>query len=174
MELGNVRAAVSVVRTIRDDWDQRMVQGQIEQMSLEYPHKDVVYAAIEIAEDLRNGSPVTLTMKAGDILEKLHAKTPTRKPGTRRGGQEQWLCDVCGMTRHQCEQQAGNLNGEDHTFRSITAAEADREKQRNQREFPPGGRDLSDYAFGRLPADVAALSNPTTQNPEPQQEEAAS
>lgn len=167
MELGNIRAAVTVVRTIRDDWDQRMIQGQLEQMSLDYPHADVLYAAVVIAEDRRNGSPVTLTMKAGDILDVLHAKTPTRKPAARRGGQEQWLCDVCGLTRHQCEQQAGNLNGADHLFRSITDAEAEREKQRHVRDFPPGGRDLSDYSFGRLPADVTE-----PQHPEPEQESA--
>ena len=161
MELGNVRAAVTVVRTIRDDWDQRSIQGQIEQMSLEYPHADVLYAAVTIAEDRRNGSPVTLSMKAGEVLNRLHAKTPAARPGKRRQGQEQWLCDVCGLTRDLCEQQAGNLDGSDHQFKTIKDAEAEREKQRYVREYPQ----KRDFGIGKLPADVTHQ-----QHPEPEQE----
>lgn len=168
MGIGDIRAAVTVVLSIRDDWAEhrRAVAGQIEALAGDYDHPDVLYVAVVVARNPDNRSPSMLTTLAPKILAKLHAKqasNPTRGTGGRI--KNQYACDTCGLTRDLCEQQAGNLDGADHLFKTITQAEAEREKQRYVREFPQG----RDFAVGKLPADVANVHIP--KDP---QEEAAS
>ena len=163
MTLPHIRAACVVVQTLREEWDRRAVEGQVTELADLYDHPDVLYACVTIARNLDNRAPVTLTMKAGEIIGRLHAKTATVR--TRTGGRrnDQYACDTCGLTRDLCEQQAGNLDGADHLFKTIAAAELEREKQRYVREFPM----KRDLGVGQLPADVTQQAHP-----EPEQESA--
>jgi hypothetical protein len=168
---GDIKAAYTVIGSLRmemaDQWDRRATEAQIEELAGKYDHPDVMWVCVTVARDPSNRSPVMLATLAPRILEKLHAKVasnPTRSTGNRRD--DKYLCDTCSLTRNLCEQQAGNLDGADHTFKTIRDAEAEREKQRYVRNFPTD----RDFRVGRLPADVT-----TPQHPEPQiQEEEAS
>lgn len=167
MDLGNIKAAVSVVRTIREDWPIRAVEGQVTELADNYPHPDVLYVCVAVAEDKNNQFASTLTMRAPTILDRLHSKTATVRTRNGSSGRrdDSYLCDVCTKPERDCQTAATNLNGADHPFKTIAAAEIERERQRYVRQFPQS-RDLG---IGVLPADVT-----TTQHPEPQQEEEAS
>jgi len=130
MTIGNIKAAVAVVRTIREDWDQRSVTDQVNTLAADYNHRDVLYAAVTVAEDLNNRSPVTLSIKAADVISKLHEKT--RAPRTFSAGRrdDAFLCDTCNKTEGVCMSAATNLDGSDHMFKSIRQAELEREQQR--------------------------------------------
>lgn len=172
MTIGNIKAAVAVVRTIREDWDQRSVGDQVNTLAAEHTHRDVVYACITIAEDINNRSPVTLSIKAADVIAKLHEKT--RSPRTYSAGRrdEQFLCDTCNKPEGTCMSAATNLDGIDHMFKSIRQAEAEREQQRAANN-PIRVEAKAEVARHKgdlfaLPADVT-----TPQHPEPEQEAAS-
>lgn len=169
MLAGDIKAAFTVIGSLRmdmaDQWDRRYTEAQIEELAGKYDHPDVLWVCCVVARDPNNRSPVMLTTLAARILEKLHAKqasNPTRRTGVPV--KNQYACDTCGLTRDLCEQQAGNLNGADHLFKTIAAAEAEREKQRYVRDFPQS----RDFRVGQLPAEVADIHIPT----DPQQESA--
>lgn len=172
MTIGNIKAAAQVVRTIREDWDFRSVTDQVNTLAAEYTHRDVVYACITVAEDLNNRSPVTLSIKAADVIARLHEKT--RSPRTFSAGRrdEQFLCDTCNKPEGTCMSAATNLDGSDHLFKSIRQAEAEREKQRlaNSPERMEAKAEVARHKTDlfALPADV---THP--QHPEPEQEQAS-
>lgn len=173
MTIGNIKAAAAQIRTIREDWDQRTVTDQVNTLAAEYNHRDVAYACITIAEDLNNRSPVTLSIKAADIIAKLHEKT--RAPRTFSAGRrdEQFLCDVCNKPESACMSAATNLDGSDHLFKSIRQAEVEREQQRaaNSPERMEAKAEFARHKTGlfAMPADID-----NHQHPETEQEEAAS
>lgn len=169
MTIGNIKAAAAVVRTIREDWDQRAVTDQVNTLAAEYTHRDVVYACITIAEDMNNRSPITLSIKAADVIAKLHEKT--RAPRTYSAGRrdDAYLCDVCNKTEANCMTAATNLDGTDHLFKSIRQAEVERERERaaNSPERVEAKAEFARHKTGlfAMPADI---DQPT----EPEQESA--
>lgn len=171
MTIGNIKAAVAQVRTIREDWDQRSVTDQVNTLAADYNHRDVVYACITVAEDLNNRSPVTLSIKAADIIAKLHEKT--RSPRTFSAGRrdDAFLCDECNKPESVCQTAASNLDGIDHPFKSIRQAEAEREQQRATNS-PVRVEAKAEVA--RHKTDLFALPADVTQpqHPEPEQESA--
>lgn len=170
MLAGDIKAAFTVIGSLRmdmaDQWDRRYTEAQITELAGKFDHPDVLWVCVVVGRDPQWRSPEMLTILAPKILTELHAKQASN-PTRRTGGpiKNQYACDTCSLTRDLCEQQAGNLNGADHTFKTIRDAEAEREKQRYVRAFPL----KRDLGVGVLPADV---TNPT--HPEPQQEEEAS
>ena len=172
MTIGNIKAAAMQIRTIREDWDLRTVTDQINTLASEHNHRDVVYACITIAEDMNNRSPVTLSIKAADVIAKLHEKT--RIPRTFSAGRrdEGFLCDVCTKTEAQCQSAATNLDGIDHAFKSIRKAEAEREQQRaaNNPERVEAKAEVARHKTDlfALPADVLEQTHP-----EPEQRDGA-
>lgn len=170
MTIGNIKAAAMLIRTIREDWDLRGVTDQVNTLAAEYNHRDVVYACITVAEDMNNRSPVTLSIKAADIITKLHEKT--RSPRTFSAGRRDdgFLCDVCNKTEAQCQSAATNLDGIDHAFKSIRYAEQERERERAVNS-PVRAEAKAEFARHKtdlfaMPADI---DQPT---PEPEQESA--
>jgi hypothetical protein len=167
---GDIKAAFTVIGSLRmdmaDQWDRRHTEAQIQELAGLYDHPDVLWICCVVARDPNNRSPIMLKTLAPRIHEKLHAKqasNPTRT-GSRGRRDDQHLCDTCGLTRDKCEQQAGNLDGADHAFKTIAQAEAEREKQRYVREFPI----KRDLGVGRLPTGIDKPSHP-----EPEQEAAS-
>ena len=185
MTLGNIKAAVGVVRTIREDWPLRSVEGQVTELADNYSHPDVLYVCVAIAEDRNNQFAATLTLKASKILERLHEKTATVRTRTSGGGSDQnYLCDVCTKPQRDCQTAMTNLDGVDHAFKSMRRAETERVAERaannpirveakaevSKHWRPPTKGTPGGWSnVGQLPADV---TNPT--HPEPQQEEEAS
>lgn len=171
MTIGNIKAAAQQIRTIREDWDQRAVTDQVNTLAAEYNHRDVVYACITIAEDLNNRAPVTLSIKAADVIAKLHEKT--KMPRTFSAGRrdDAFLCDTCSKTESNCMSAATNLDGSDHLFKSIRQAEAEREKQRTVNSPE---RMEAKAEFARHKGDLFAMPADTDQpqHPEPEQESA--
>lgn len=175
MTISNIKAAAVVVRTIREDWDQRTITDQVNTLAAEYNHRDVLYACVTIAEDMRNRSPVTLSIKAADIIAKLHEKTRTPRTYSAGRRDDGFLCDVCNKPQAQCQTAATNLDGIDHAFKSIRHAEQERERQRavpnpeteaNKQAVRDGSR-----AWGsRLAEQKAELDQ--HDHPEPEQESA--
>ncbi|HEY3559633.1 MAG TPA: hypothetical protein VGL05_19325 [Kribbella sp.] len=130
MTLPHVRAACIVVQTLREDWDRRAVEGQVTELADTYDHPDVLYACVVVARDLNNRAPTMLTVKASDIISRLHSKTATVRTATPGRRDEQFLCDVCNKPQGTCESVPTNLDGRDHSFVSIRRAEAERERER--------------------------------------------
>lgn len=132
MGIGDIKAAVTVVRTIREDWPQRAVEGQVTELADNYPHPDVLYACVAIAEDRNNQFAATLSMKAPQVLERLHTKTATVRTRTGSHGRKGFLCDICNKTQAECQTSVSNINGSDHAFISAAAGQAERERQTAQ------------------------------------------
>lgn len=135
MTIGDIRAAVGVVRCVRDDWPAHLVEGEIARLAEEYTKSDVLYAITRIADDPSNRAPLMLTLKAPEIIEKLHAKTA----GPRTPGPEvlnkMSNCFICMKRRDVCQQSAGNRgSNKDHDFVSFADGEA---------SLPPGRRRLA-------------------------------
>lgn len=176
MTIGNIKAAAMQIRTIREDWDLRQVTDQVNTLAADYTHRDVVYACITVAEDMNNRSPVTLSIKAADIIAKLHEKT--RSPRTFSAGRrdDAFLCDVCNKTEAQCMSAATNLDGVDHMFKSIRYAEQERERERaaNNPETAANKqavRDVSRAWSARLAEEKADMDE--HHHPEPEQRDGA-
>lgn len=174
MNIGNISAAVTVVRTIREDWDIRLVRGQIETLADgDYTHADILWVCVTVAENRNNRAPTMLTSLAQELISKLHEKTAvnrtwTGSPGRRDDG---FLCDKCNKTEQQCQSAAGNLDGRDHAFVSIRRAEVEREQQRaaNSPERMEAKAEFARHKTGlfAMPADIDHH-----QHPEPEQESA--
>lgn len=177
MELKNIKAAAVVVRTIREDWNPRTIEAQLTEMADNWPHADVLYAAVVIASDMSNQFPATLSMKARQVLERLHAKTTTVRTRTGSGGRqdEQFLCDICSKNEAQCQTAATNLNGSDHAFVSIRRAEAERDRERaNPNPETAAHKQAVRDGFRTWGARVAEQTAELNQHdhPEPEQESA--
>lgn len=171
MTIGNIKAAAMQIRTIREDWDLRQVTDQVNTLAADYTHRDVVYACVTVAEDLNNRSPVTLSIKAADIITKLHEKTRTPRTFSAGRRDDAFLCDTCSKTEANCMSAATNLDGSDHLFKSIRQAEAEREKQRAANS-PTRVEAKAEVARHRgdlfaMPADIDQHDHP-----EPEQESA--
>lgn len=128
MTIGAIRAATTVITTEREDWDHRAVESAISQLAAgNYTHADIMQACITIAQDRRNHAPVTLAMKAPDLIARAHATThrrPVYRPGQTDPGK---VCDVCLKTEDVCQATAANRgNNWDHAFLSIAEAGAKR------------------------------------------------
>lgn len=171
MTIGNIKVAAMQIRTIREDWDLRSVTDQVNTLAAEYNHRDVVYACIAIAEDMNNRSPVTLSIKAADVITKLHEKTRTPRTYSAGRRDDGFLCDVCNKTEAQCQSAATNLDGIDHAFKSIRYAEQERERERAANSPV---RAEAKAEFARHKTDLFALPADVThpQHPEPEQESA--
>jgi hypothetical protein len=132
MTIGDIRAAVGVVRTLRgDDWAFAQVESQVAQLAEDYTHEDVVYALVVIARDPQNRAPMMLALKAPEVIAKLHAKTAgPRTPGPDKLDKLAH-CSVCNLRRDRCQQSAGNQGDDRHNFLSYKDAEAG---------LPPGHR----------------------------------
>jgi hypothetical protein len=168
MELKNIKAAAVVVRTIRDDWNPRTIEAQLTEMADNWPHADVLYAAVMIASDMSNQFPATLSMKAGKVLERLHTKTATIRTHTGSSGRKGFLCDVCSKTESECQNAITNIDGVDHPFISATAGQAERERQTAGREA--ARLEAIEVARRSLTKPVPDIDQPT--HPEPEQESA--
>lgn len=135
MTIGDITALARMVCTLREDWGgyNRAVEVQIAKLAEDYDHPDVAYAAIQIARDHSNRAPVTLTIKAPDLIARMHAATTNgpRTPGPSLRG-EGWLCDTCGLPHHTCQANAGNRGDDYHPFVSIADAEAQRDAEWEQ------------------------------------------
>jgi len=164
MTIGNIKAAAAVVRTIREDWDQRAVTDQVNTLAAEYTHRDVVYACITIAEDMNNRSPITLSIKAADVIAKLHEKTRTPRTYSAGRRDDAFLCDVCNKTEANCMTAATNLDGSDHLFKSIRQAEVERERERatNSPERVEAKAEFARHKTGlfAMPADIDQPTEP--------------
>jgi hypothetical protein len=129
MTIGDITALARMVCTLREDWSQqyRAVEAQITKLAEDYDHPDVAYAAVQIARDHTNRAPVTLTIKAPDLIARLHATTTNgpRTPGPA-AFDDQWKCDTCGLRQDVCQASAGNRGDDYHPFVSIADAEAQR------------------------------------------------
>lgn len=171
MTLPHIRAACIVIQTIREDWDRRAVEGQVTELADNYDHPDVLYACVAIARDLNNRAPTMLTIKAGDIIGRLHAKTATVRTHSAGRRDEQFLCDVCNKPQGTCESVPTNLDGRDHSFVSIRRAEVLREQERAANSPI---RAEAKAEFARHKTDLFALPADVTepQHPEPEQESA--
>jgi hypothetical protein len=173
MNLGNIKAAVALVRTIREDWPLRSVEGQVTELADSYPHPDVVYVCVAIAENRNNLHAATLTLKAPRILEELHTRTATVRTRTGgNGGDKSYLCDVCSKPQRDCQTDATNLNGEDHAFISAATRNEDRDQMHTDGRIAAARANALSKAAGGLFALPADVTSPT--HPEPQQEEEAS
>jgi hypothetical protein len=134
MTIPDINALTVVVRTLREDWaDQRAVRDQITQLAENYDQPDIAYAAVVIARDLQNRSPVTLSIKAPDIIARLHTRPSSgpRTPGPSTL-EDNWRCDVCGLRVDQCQASAGNRGDDWHEFMSVADAEAQRDAEWTQ------------------------------------------
>jgi hypothetical protein len=125
MTVGDIRAAAGVVRTLRiDDWLHHLVEAQVAQLAEDYTHEDVLYACVVIARDPSNRAPMTLSLKAPDIIAKLHAKTAgPRTPGPDKIDKGR-LCFVCNRREDRCQSSAANQGDDHHAFVSMRDAEA--------------------------------------------------
>lgn len=124
MTIGDIRAAIGVVRTLRDDWALQQVESQVAELADEYTHEDVLYALVVIARDPSNRAPMMIGVKAPDIIAKLHTKTAgPRTPGPDRIDKGR-LCAVCSRREDHCQNSAGNRGDDYHAFISMRDAEA--------------------------------------------------
>jgi hypothetical protein len=176
MELKNIKAAAVVVRTIREDWNPRTIESQLTEMADNWPHADVLYAAVMIASDMSNQFPATLSMKAGKVLERLHTKTATIRTKTGGGGDKSYLCDVCTKPERDCQTAATNMNGSDHAFVNVARRNLDRDQMHADGRIEAAKATARADALDRatkgmfaLPSDVKNVHIPT----DPQQEEAS-
>lgn len=172
MDLGNIKAAVAVVRTIREDWPLRSVEGQVTELADNYPHPDVLYVCVAIAENRNNQYAATLTLKAPMILEQLHTKTATVRTRTGGGGDKSYLCDVCTKPERACQTAANNMNGSDHAFVNVSRRNLDRDQMHADGRIAAARAGAIAKATSGLFALPADVTNPA--HPEPQQEEEAS
>jgi hypothetical protein len=154
MTIPDLSALTVVVRSLREDWDHRAIRDQLTKLAEDYDHPDVAYAAVQIARDHSNRAPVTLTIKAPDLIARLHATTSTgpRTPGPA-SRDASWLCDTCGRRHDQCVAVRPGID-DDHPFVSIAEAEAQRDAEwalagKPRRSLPAGAADLF-----TLPEDV--------------------
>jgi hypothetical protein len=125
MTIGDIRAATTVIRSIREDWAYDAIEAGISTLADgNYSHADILHACITIAQDQRNMAPVTLAMKAPDLIARAHATTH-RRPVYRPGRNDPaMICDVCLRTRDVCEASAGNRGSNwDHVFVSVRDAD---------------------------------------------------
>ena len=125
MTVGDIRAATTVVTTIREDWHHGAVESGIAELAAgSYTHADILQACITIAQDRRNNAPVTLAMKAPDLIARAHATThrrPVYRPGQTDPNR---TCDECGLTEDLCQASAGNRGSNwTHAFVSVRDAE---------------------------------------------------
>lgn len=178
MNIGDIKAAVGVIRCLREDWNRAAVEGQITTLAgiEKYSHADVLWVAITIASDFNNRSPVTLTMKAEERLTELHSKTAANRTPGPRESDKGFLCDVCTKPERDCQTDATNLDGIDHAYISARQAKHARD------QMPAGGRIAAARARAAIDRDVSKISagfklpaDVTDQKPQPQiQEEEAS
>lgn len=165
MELKNIKAAAVVVRTIRDEWNPRTIEAQLTEMADNWPHADVLYAAVIIASDMSNQFPATLSMKAGKVLEKLHTKTATIRTKTGGTGDGKgYLCDVCTKPERDCQTAATNMNGCDHAFVNVARRNLDRDQMHADGRIAAARAVLIGEAaksMFKMPADVANIHIPT-------------
>jgi len=133
MTIPDINALTVVVRTLREDWDQRAVRDQVTQLAEDYNQPDIAYACVAIARDLQNRAPVTLSIKAPDVIARLHTR-PSNGPRTPGPAtlEDSWRCDVCGLRVDQCQASAGNRGDDWHAFVSVAAAEAARDAEWTQ------------------------------------------
>jgi hypothetical protein len=125
---------------------------------------------VTIAENRNNHAPVTLTMKAKDLIAELYAKTSVnRTPGpgkTDKGS----LCDICTKPESDCQSAATNLNGSDHAFVNMARAEFNRNQQHADGRIAAARANALDRVAksGRLFRGMADIDQPI----EPEQESA--
>jgi hypothetical protein len=128
MTIGDIRAATTVITTIREDWPHHAVESAFAELAGgQYTHADILQAAITIATDRRNNAPVTLAMKAPDLIARMHATTH-RRPVYRPGRNDPaMICDICLRTEDVCQGSAANRGTNwDHAFESVRDADEKR------------------------------------------------
>lgn len=136
MTIGDIRAAIGVARTLRDDWQFQQTEAAIAKIADEYTHEDILYAIVVIARDPNNRAPMMIGVKAPDIIARLHAKVAgPRTPGPSRRDKT-WLCSICGMRRDVCESSAANRGEDRHEFIAIRDAEANLPSGHRKLELP--------------------------------------
>lgn len=129
MGIGDIRAAVTVIRSIREDWDYRAIEQAISDLAAgDYDHPDILAACITIARNQDNRAPITLKLKAPDVINQARGGDRTPRRSYRPGRTDtRYVCDYCLKPESHCQLTAANT-GElrDHDY--ISVADADRER----------------------------------------------
>jgi hypothetical protein len=173
MTIPIIKGLTVLIRSIREDWDARAVEQAITTLADDgYSPADISAACVEIASDHRNRAPVTLSIKAPELIEKRHVQTARPKAGLK-SRDDSYLCDVCGLNEAACQATAGNLNGRDHPFITARAAQTARDQQRADGRLATARTTAVRKAAGgmfQLPKDV---QNAHDTAPPPAREESA-
>lgn len=164
MTIAQIKGLTVLIRSTREDWDARAIDQAITTLADEgYTPADVTAACVEIAGDARNRAPITLSLKGPELIEKRHVQTARPKAGPARRD-DGYLCDVCGLNEATCQATAGNLDGRDHTFITVRAAQAERDTQRADGRLDRARANAiakAARAMYRLPEDVQSAAAST-------------
>lgn len=128
MTIGDIRAATTVVTTLREDWDHRAVESAISELAGgNYTHADILHACTVIATDRRNMAPVTLSLKAPDLIARAHPTTQRRRGFRPSRTNPGFVCDVCLKTPDVCEAENAIVHPDRaHEFVSVRDADGQR------------------------------------------------
>lgn len=158
MTVGEINGLGVYLRSIREEWDTAAIRTAINKLVSDgFDQADIAEAAVAIARDRSNRAAVTISIKAPELIARKHAKNVVpRTPGpTRRD--DDFLCDVCGLTEDRCLAHAANVGGRDHAFVTVSTAQAQRDAQRVDGRLARARADAIQQVsrdLFKLPADV--------------------